>query len=295
MSAIWKCLTTVGLVIWAGSAGAATLKYWNLFNLEGESNLSAVFVTYATLDDMLNDENRTGSFTADGNAPFGANIVGTGSDGTTWWNLFNLEGEDNLSAVFVTYASFDDMLNDENRTGSFTADGNAPFGANIVGTGSDGTTWWNLFNLEGEDDLSAIFVTYDSLFDMLNDENRTGSFTADGNAPFGANIVGTGSDGTTWWNLFNLEGEDNLSAVFVTYASLFDMLNDENRTGSFTADGNAPFGANIVGTGAFYIPDAPPPIPLPAAGWILLTGIGALRIARHGIHRRRCLGGVAPV
>ncbi|MCL4798297.1 MAG: hypothetical protein KJ025_01840, partial [Burkholderiales bacterium] len=116
-----KLITVFALVCLAGPAKAA---YWNLFNLEGESGLSAVFVTYATHADMLNDENRTGSFTADGNAPFGANIVGTGSDGTNYWNLFNLEGESALSAVFVTYATLADMLNDENRTGSFTADGN---------------------------------------------------------------------------------------------------------------------------------------------------------------------------
>jgi hypothetical protein len=31
------------------------------------------------------------------------------------------------------------------------------------------------------------------------------------------------------------------------------MLNDENRTGTFVADGHSPFGANIVGTGAMVI------------------------------------------
>jgi hypothetical protein len=140
--------------------------------------------------------------------------------------------------------------------------------------------YYNLFNLEGESSLSADFVTYATLADMLNDENRTGSFRADGNAPFGANIVGTGSDGTTYWNLFNLEGENSLSADFVTYATLADMLNDENRTGSFRADGNAPFGANIVGTGAFIEADTPHPVPLPATSWLVALGLFVAAAAR---------------
>jgi hypothetical protein len=285
------------MLLAAGPASAATLNYYNLFNLEGENATGAVFVTYDTLGDMLNDENRTGSFAADGAGSFGANIVGSGADSTTFWNLFNLEGESAAGAVFVTYASLFDMLNDENRTGSFAADGAGPFGANIVGTGSDGTAYWNLFNLEGESAAGAVFVTYDSLFDMLNDENRTGSFAADGAGSFGANIVGSGSDGMSYWNLFNLEGESAAGAVFVTYASLFDMLNDENRIASFAADGAGSFGANIIGTGAFYTSDTPPPpppIPLPAAGWAVLSGLGALLLAGHGPVWRRRLGGARP-
>ena len=48
------------LLTWPGSGYAA---YWNVFNFEGESEVSAEFVTYATLSDMLNYTNRTGDFT----------------------------------------------------------------------------------------------------------------------------------------------------------------------------------------------------------------------------------------
>jgi len=53
--------------------------YWSLFNIEGENTASSVYVTYSTLDDMLNDANRLSFALPDG---FGAgrNVVGTGSD-----------------------------------------------------------------------------------------------------------------------------------------------------------------------------------------------------------------------
>jgi hypothetical protein len=61
----------------ASGAGTAHAAYWNIFNLEGESGLASVIVTYATLADMLNDTNRTGGFNPGGVA---SNVVGTGAD-----------------------------------------------------------------------------------------------------------------------------------------------------------------------------------------------------------------------
>ena len=55
----------------------------------------------------------------------------------------------------VTYASLTDMLDDTNRTGVF--DPTRGFGRNIVGSGSDGTAYWNVFNIEGESDQSAAY------------------------------------------------------------------------------------------------------------------------------------------
>jgi hypothetical protein len=268
----------------AGSAAsAATVTYYNLFNIEGESTASAAYVTYASFEDMLNDENRTGIFFPDGSILASPNLVGSGADGTAFWNLFNIEGESSASAGFVTYASFEDMLNDENRTGVFFPDGSVLAAPNVVGTGSDGTTYWNLFNIEGESTASAGFVTYTTLEDMLNDENRTGVFFPDGSILAAPNVVGTGSDGTMYWNLFNIEGESTASAAFVTYATLEDMLNDENRLGVFIPDGSVLAGRNIVGTGAFVVPDLPPPpgVPLPASVWLVVAGLGVLAATRR--------------
>ena len=256
-------------VVGSGSDGHT---YWNLFNAEGENAADAVFITYATLSDMLNDTNRTGSGVPDG---FGAavNVVGSGSDGTNYWNLFNAEGESAADAVYITYATLNDMLNDTNRTGSGVPDG---FGAgvNVVGSGSDGHTFWSLFNAEGENAADAVFVTYATLGDMLNDTNRTGSGVPDG---FGAavNVVGSGSDGTNYWNLFNAEGESAADAVFITYATLNDMLNDTNRTGSGVPDG---FGAgvNVVGSGAFVIPEPPVSVPEPSVISLIMAALALM-------------------
>jgi uncharacterized protein Veg len=170
---------------------AARATYWSLFNIEGESTLSAQYVTYTTLTDMLADTNRLGVFTPNP-LGFGVNLVDSGSDGTVYWSLFNIEGESTLSAQYVTYTTLTDMLADTNRLGVFTPNP-LGFGVNLVGSGSDGTVYWSLFNIEGESTLSAQYVTYTTLTDMLADTNRLGVFTPNP-LGFGVNIVGSGSD-----------------------------------------------------------------------------------------------------
>lgn len=250
--------------------------YWNVFNIEGESSIGADLVTYDSLSDMLTDSDRTSVNTISG---FGANIVGGGSDGSTLWNVFNIEGESSVGADIVTYSSVSDMLSDTNRTSVNTISG---FGANIVGGGSDGDSYWNVFNIEGESDIGADIVTYDSLSDMVTDSNRTSVNTLGG---FGANIVGSGSDGDSYWNVFNIEGESSTGADIVTYDTLTDMLADANRTSVNTLAG---FGANIVGSGAFNaLPPDPVPVPEPS-GWLLAAvGLsGVILSRRQGANRR---------
>lgn len=50
------------------------------------------------------------------------------------------------------------------------------------------------------------------------------------------------------------------------------MLNDENRTGFALADGNSPFGANIVGSGAGFLA----PIPEPMTSALTATGLALI-------------------
>jgi hypothetical protein len=190
MQTIRACLVGAALALTASAVNAAPIIYWSLFNIEGESAITADFVTYATLDDMLNDINRLGVFQPMGGGA-GENVVGSGSDGTTYWNLFNIEGESAITADFVTYATFDEMLNDINRLGVFQPMGGGA-GQNVVGSGSDGTTYWNLFNIEGESAITADFVTYATLEDMLNDTNRLGVFQPIGGGA-GQNVVGSGA------------------------------------------------------------------------------------------------------
>ena len=72
-----SCIFFLGAMVF--SASAARAAYWKVFNIEGESAISADIVTYASLADMLADTNRTGTFTP---SSFGAgyNLVGSGSD-----------------------------------------------------------------------------------------------------------------------------------------------------------------------------------------------------------------------
>lgn len=245
--------------------------YWNVFNIEGESSVGADLVTYGSLSDMLTDSNRTSVNTLSG---FGTNIVGGGSDGSTLWNVFNIEGESSIGADIVTYASVSDLLADTNRTSVNTLSG---FGANVVGSGSDGSTYWNVFNIEGESSVGADIVTYGSLADMLADTNRSSVNTLSG---FGANIVGSGSDGDTYWNVFNIEGESSIGADIVTYDTLADMLTDSNRTSVNTLGG---FGTNIVGSGAF---NPPVPIPEPSSWLLLMVGAAGIFFSRVRVRGR---------
>lgn len=265
--------------LFSSSAYASTV-YWSLFNIEGESSQSANYVTYSTLEDMLKDTNRTGVSSPNGFGPgFGKNVVGSGSDGTTNWSLFNIEGEKDISSNYVTYSTLTDMLNDTNRTGVSSPNGFGPgFGQNVVGSGSDGITYWSLFNIEEESSISANYVTYATLEDMLEDTNRTGVFSPNGfGSGFGQNIVGSGSDGLTYWSLFNIEGENDISSNYVTYATLSDMLNDTNRLGVFSPNGfGAGFGQNIVESGAYVIPVSV--VPLPAAFPLFATILSCLGI-----------------
>ncbi|MCB1964803.1 MAG: PEP-CTERM sorting domain-containing protein [Candidatus Accumulibacter sp.] len=56
--------------------------------------------------------------------------------------------------------------------------------------------YWNLFNIEGESVQNSIYITYNTLADMLTDSNRTGNFTPDTTGNSARNVVGSGS--TLW-------------------------------------------------------------------------------------------------
>jgi hypothetical protein len=90
------------------------------------------------------------------------------------------------------------------------------------------------------------------------------------------------SASTVYWSLFNVEEESQASAIYVTYGSLSDMLTDSNRTGQFVPDNTGLAAANVVGSGAFWLPE-PSPVPLPATGLLLCAAIALLLFARRAV------------
>jgi hypothetical protein len=260
----------------------AAATYWNLFNFEGESVQNSVYATYATAQDMFLDQNRTGFYSP--TLPFfDKNIVGSGSDGKTYWNLFNFEGESAENSVFATYATVQDMLLDQNRTG-FYSPTNPFFDRNIVDAESDGKIYWNLFNFEGEAVETPVYATYATAQDMFLDQNRTGFYTPT-NPFFDRNIIGSGSDGKTYWNVFNFEGESVETAVYATYATAQDMFLDQNRTGFYTPT-NPFFDRNIIGAGSDGFVDVQVGIPEPASWLLMLMGFGAIGASVRASGRR---------
>lgn len=260
--------------------------YWNVFNIEGEGDIGADIVWYDTFDDMLSDDNRQGVGQTDAfGGGFNANIVDSGSDGERFWNVFNIEDETTIGADIVWYDTFDDMLNDDNRQGVGQTDAfGGGFNANIVGSGSDGENYWNVFNIESEGVIGADIVWYNSFDDMLNDDNRQGVGQTDAfGGGFNSNIVGSGSDGENYWNVFNIEGESSIGADIVWYGTFEDMLSDDNRLGVGQTDAfGGGFNTNIIGAGGFIMdstPVNPVPISIPFI-FTLLGGVFALRIMK---------------
>ena len=84
---------------------------------------------------------------------------------------------------------------------------------------------------------------------------------------------------TVYWSLFNIEGETAQGARYVTYSSLADMLNDENRSGVFIPDGGS-VPENVIGSGAFWVSDTTA-VPIPASILFLFTGLGVLSTVRR--------------
>ena len=205
-----------------------------------------------------------------------------------YWNLFNIEGENSIDAAYVTYATLDDMLTDSNRLGQFSPNTTGNVARNVVGSGSDGTTYWSLFNIEGENSIDAAYVTYATLTDMLTDSNRLGQFSPNTTGGVARNVVGSGSDGSFYWNLFNIEGENSIDAAYVTYATLDDMLTDSNRLGQFSPNTTGNVARNVVGSGASIMVSTPPmPVPEPASVGLLMLGL--LCLGQATIRRRPCL------
>ena len=285
MRSLVSAAAVSGIVLFSALPAKAALMYWNLFNIEGENTQNSVYVTYTSLADMLTDSNRTGSFVPNTTGGSARNVVGTGSDGSTYWSLFNIEGENTQNSVYITYTSLADMLTDSNRTGSFVPNTTGGSARNVVGTGSDGSTYWSLFNIEGENTQNSVYITYTSLADMLTDSNRTGSFVPNTTGGSARNVVGGDSDGSTYWNLFNIEGENQQNAVYITYASRIDMLNDTNRTGSFVPNTTGGSARNVVGSGASVMPKTA--IPEPAALTLFCAGLLGLGIALRN-RKRQC-------
>jgi hypothetical protein len=113
---------------------------------------------------------------------------------------------------------------------------------------------------------------------MLNGTNILSTYIPNG-AGFANQVVGSGSDGTTYWNLFNDESNSIAVATYATYATLDDMLNGTNILSTYIPNG-AGFANQVVGSGAFFTPDGGNSgngggtVPEPPS--VLLFGLGML-------------------
>ena len=80
-------------------------------------------------------------------------------------------------------------------------------------------------------------------------------------------------------NLFNFENEFSQSAIYVTYSTLDDMLNDTNRLDSYNPD-NFGAGQNVIGSFATIVDQTDPVGTIPEPSLISLFGLGLLMLIR---------------
>lgn len=266
----------LGIGILFAVAPPASAQYWLVFNSERAADDDADIVSYASLTDMLGDANRKMVSSPGAHA---RNVVSAGSDGVVFWSVFNYEREDAVRAQIAVYPSLADMLADTNRTGTYRPGGAA---RNLVGVGSDGKVYWSVFNREEESAVGAHIVTYASLSDLLADKSRTGVGHPGDSA---RHLVGSDSDGATYWNVFNVENENSSAAEIATYASLADMLADAHR---LAVAQPGPFARNVVGAGAVVVPE-PAAIAAAGAGLFAILGLRRLRTPRQRRSTRRAV------
>ncbi|MHC4742240.1 MAG: hypothetical protein ACYS8Z_10025, partial [Planctomycetota bacterium] len=126
MTRLGKIMSAAVLPAIIASCSWAGPNYWNL----STDDHSPTSVTYPTLDDMLLNTHYSIPRRLD---PYiGGTVVASGSDGTTYWNIFS----DGTWTDSITYATLDDML----LNVSYDFHGVlAPYsaGGNIVASGSD--------------------------------------------------------------------------------------------------------------------------------------------------------------
>ena len=141
-----------------------------------------------------------------------------------------------------------------------------------IASNADAAIYWNVFNIENENAITADIVTYATLDDMLHDTNRLVDISPN-HFGFGKNVVDSGSDGHVFWNVFNIEDENAITSDIVTYATLDDMLHDNNRLVDISPN-HFGFGKNVVGSGAFVT--LPSAVPEPASWAMMLGGFSLL-------------------
>ncbi len=262
---------------------AATISLLFERNVNSGAGTELFVQDYPSQTDLLANTNGTGSFSA-------IDIAGSFSLGGAFYDgSYNLLLERNLNSgagteLFLqSYATMSDLLNNTNGTGSFSA-------IDIAGSFSLGGAFYDgSYNLLLERNINSgagteLFLqSYATISDLLTNTNGTGSFSA-------IDLAGSFSLGGAYFDgAYNLLLERNLNSgagteLFLqSYATISDLLNNTNGTGSFSAIDIA--GSFSVG-GAFFTPDPDRPpdvVPLPASG-ILLLGALALGI---GFGRRK--------